>query len=69
MCCGHMTYPLVCCVFMCCGWWGWLNGVLVAWQVGLFGSFGNLLGVQPVAARCVVSAPCGVCRGILLYAL
>ena len=31
--------------FMCGGWWGWLDGVLVAWQVGLFGSFGYLLGV------------------------
>ena len=25
VCCGHMTCPVVCCVFMWCGWWGWLN--------------------------------------------
>ena len=45
VCCGHLMFPMMCCVFMWCGWWGWLNGVLVAWQVGLFGSFGYLLGV------------------------
>ena len=35
----------VLCFLMWSGWWGWLKGVLVAWQVGLFGSFGYLLGV------------------------
>ena len=45
VCCGHTTCPMVRCVFIWCGWWGWLNGVLVAWQVRLFGSFGYLLGV------------------------
>ena len=69
VCCQHVMCPMVCCVFMRCGWWGWLNGVLVAWQVGLFGSFGYLLGGYPFGACGVVSAPCGVCCGILLYAL
>ena len=41
MCSGHMTSPVVCCVFMWCGWCGWLNGVLVTSQVGLFGSLGH----------------------------
>ena len=45
VCCGHMTCVVVCSVFMWCGWCGWLNGMLVAWQVGLFGSLGYLLGV------------------------
>ena len=69
VCCGHMTCAVVCCVFMWCGWCGSLNGVLVAWQVGLFGRLGHLLGVWPVVACYVVSAPCGVCCGMLLYAL
>ena len=48
---------------------GWLNGVLVAWQVGLFGSLGYLLGVWLVGARCVVFAPCGVWCCMPLYDL
>ena len=40
----YVTCAVVCCVFMLCGWCGWLNGVLVAWQVGFFGSLGYLLG-------------------------
>ena len=39
---------------------GWLKGVLVAWQVGLFGSLGCLLGAWLGGARCVMCAPCGV---------
>ena len=60
VCCGHMTCVVVCYVFMWCGWSGLLNGMLVAWQVGLFGRLGYLLGVWPVGACCVVSAPCGM---------
>ena len=48
---------------------GWLNGVLVAWQVGLFGSLVYLLGVWLVGARCVVFAPRGVWCCMPLYAL
>ena len=47
----------------------WLNGVLVAWQVGLFGSLGYVLVVWLVGACCVVFAPCGVWCCLLLYAL
>ena len=72
MWCGLVSCGVVWCVgvgYRAIGLSGWLNGVLVAWQVGLFGSSGDLLGVWPVGACCVVSAPCGVWCRMPLYAV
>ena len=46
-----------------------LNGVLVAWQVGLFGTLGYSLVVWLVGACRVVSVPCGVWCYMLLYSV
>ena len=42
---------------------------LVCSYVQLFGSLSYLMGVYPSGACCVVSAPCGVCCGLLWFAL
>ena len=71
--CGVLCFHVVRSGVMWCGLVsclsGWLDGVLVAWQVGLFGSLGHLLGVWLVGAHCVVPAPYGVWCRMLLYAL
>ena len=41
--CGVVYCGVVSCDRICLS--GWLNGVLVAWQLGLFGSLGYWLGV------------------------
>ena len=80
MWCGRVSCGVVWCHVVWCGvvrWgivrygclFGLLNGVLVAWQVGLSGRLGYLLGVWLVGARCVVFAPCGVWCRMPLYAL
>ena len=80
MSCGVVGCHVVWSGVMWCGvvWWGivrwgclssWLKGVLVACQVGLFGSLGCLLGVWLGGARCVVCAPYGIRCRMLLCAL
>ena len=78
--CGRVSCGVVWCHVVWCGavgyrairlpvWFVECVGVLVAWQVGLFGSLGYLLVGRLMGERCVVFAPCGVWCRMPLFAL